>query len=82
MTRENTVSVQLKSGAQGSPVTFCAGQRFSLQLEPGKVASTWGDGSPITLAEFEEVLAPQELFEIAPENSAPASRGSTHDKEE
>lgn len=63
MVREDTVAVRLKEGV--GMVTVCAGQRFCLSLEPGAVATRWADDSPIFRTEFEAVLEPEGLFEIA-----------------
>jgi len=61
MTREHTVAVKSKGGS----VTHCAGDRFAISLKSGEVKSVWADGSPITKSEFDAVLAPTGLFEIA-----------------
>lgn len=61
MTREHTVAVKAKDGGS---VTHCASQ-FALKLKAGETATKWEDGSPITRAEFEAVLEPTGLFEIA-----------------
>jgi len=63
MTRQNQVSVRLKTGISGR-VTHCAGPTFDLSLEPGAVAGAWGNGSPITAQEFAAVLQPTGLFEM------------------
>lgn len=68
MTRENMVAVKAKDGGR---VTHCAGT-YALALEPGEVATKWFDGSPITRADFEAVLEPTGLFEIAVQPPATA----------
>jgi hypothetical protein len=66
MTREQTVRVR---GAKGAAVAFSAGEKYGLKIAAGETASEWADGSPITRAEFETVLAPHGPFEIVEDNS-------------
>ena len=64
--REDIVTVK---STDGSAIAFSAGQRHSLKLAAGEIADKWADGSPITRAEFENVLAPHGPFEIAGETA-------------
>ncbi len=64
--RNDLVKVRGKSGAGAG---FAAGQKYSLHLAAGEESDIWADGSPITRAEFETLLAPSELFEIVEERS-------------
>jgi hypothetical protein len=52
--------------SDGGAIAFAAGQKYSLKIEAGETATEWMDGSPITRAEFEAVLAPHGPFEIVP----------------
>ena len=69
MDREDIVTVRVKDGGAGA---FSAGQKYSLLIAAGGTADKWADGSPITRAEFEDVLAPHGPFEIAEENAPKA----------
>jgi hypothetical protein len=64
MNREDIVTVK---SSDGDAVAFSAGQKYSLRLAAGELADKWADGSPITRAEFENVLAPHGPFVIAGE---------------
>jgi hypothetical protein len=77
MNREDLVTVKVKSG---EPVALSHG-RFSLVLGAGESADKWLDGSPITRAEFEILLGPLGIFELAgevklsePDETATANR--------
>ena len=63
MTREDTVTVKLAAGVGGT-VHIAHGASYALQVNQGEVASAWSDGSPITRAEYENLLKPEGLFEI------------------
>ncbi len=67
MTREDLVTVRVKNG---EPVALSHG-RCSLLLAAGETADKWMDGSPITRAEFEALLAPLGHFELAGEVQLP-----------
>lgn len=62
--REDLVRVKSKSGGA---LSFAAGQKYGLKLAEGEVAEMWEDGEPITRGEFEDVLEPEGVFEIADE---------------
>jgi len=68
MTREETVRVGVKGGGAAA---FAAGARFALKIAAGEKADKWDDGTPITRAEFDAVLAPLGIFEVVPEPPAP-----------
>jgi hypothetical protein len=51
-------------------VTHCAGHRYDIRVEPGKPVTQWGDGSPITRAEFDSILSPTGHFEVEENQSA------------
>ena len=70
MTREEIVSVRVKGGGAAR---FAAGAKYGLKLEAGQSADKWADGSPITRAEFEAVLLPMEIFEVAEKDSTAAN---------
>lgn len=81
MTREHFVSVRLKPELNAA--NFSAGTRCSLSLEAGQTAAKWADGSPITHADFDELLAGEGHFEIVSESeAAEPSRQSEEDKED
>ena len=61
MNREDIVMVKTRDGGV---IAFSAGQKYSLKLAAGEITDRWADGSPITRAEFENVLAPHGYFEI------------------
>ena len=61
LNREDIVMVKTRDGGA---IAFSAGQKYSLKLAAGEITDRWADGSPITRAEFENVLAPQGPFEI------------------
>lgn len=63
MTREEMVTVRLKDGVGG--VNLVIGEKYALRLAPGEVAEKWADGSPISRAEFDAVLAREGVFEVA-----------------
>ncbi len=73
MNREDIVTVRSRDGGA---IAFSAGQKHSLKLAAGEIADKWADGSPITRAEFENVLAPHGPFEIAGEVQLPAANQS------
>lgn len=73
MTREDTVAVRLKPEVAGT-VSFSAGQRCDLKLQPGQAATTWANGDPIFRGQFQQSLEPSGLFELAPEKPAPTPR--------
>lgn len=54
MDREDIVTVR---GKDGEHAAFAAGQRFALVIPAKGSTNKWSDGSPITRAEFEAVLA-------------------------
>jgi hypothetical protein len=60
--REDIVQVRAKDGVV---VAFAAGEKYGLKLAAGEITDKWIDGSPITRAEFEAILAPNGPFEIA-----------------
>jgi hypothetical protein len=68
--RPDTVRVK---GKDGGAVSFSAGEKYGLKIAAGGTADKWMDGSPITRAEFEAVLKPHAVFEIAEEPAAAAS---------
>ena len=79
MPREHTVAVRLK--AEQGAVTHCAGHQYHISIRPGEELAKWGDGSPITRAEFDLILAPTGHFEVVNnENESAAQEGS--EKEE
>jgi len=61
VSREDIVMVKSRDGGV---IAFSAGQKYSLKLAAGELADKWADGSPITRAEFENVLAAHGPFEI------------------
>jgi hypothetical protein len=63
MNREDLVTVRMKNGG---PVALSHG-RCSLIVAAGETAEKWLDGSPITRAEYEALLAPLGIFELAGE---------------
>jgi hypothetical protein len=67
------VAVRVKPGT--GVVTFCAGQHYELRLAEGETATKWANGSPITRWEFQRVLSPAGLFEIAPEGASAIAAG-------
>ena len=76
--REELVSVRTKNGL---PMSFSHG-RCSLILAAGETADKWLDGSPITLGEFENVLAPHAEVEIAPPAAAAQKKDASLSTEE
>lgn len=63
MTREELVRVRVKGGGAAA---FAAGQKYALKLRASETTDKWSRpaGSPITRAEFQEILAPEGIFEI------------------
>jgi hypothetical protein len=75
MMREETVRVKT---ADGGAIAFAAGEKYALKIAAGETATEWADGSPITRAEFDAVLAPHGPFEIVPpSHGVPAGPGSS-----
>jgi hypothetical protein len=69
MSQDDFVSVRAISEGV---VSFAMGEKYGLKLAPGEISDNWMDGSPITRAEFDAILAPNGPFEIVP----PAAAGS------
>ena len=73
MTREETVRVRVKGGGAAAFAT----PRRALKLAAGEVAEKWtGTDDPITHAEFDAVLAPGGVFEIAPDTRLAPARSA------
>ncbi len=68
MEREEIVRVRVKGGGAAA---FAAGQKYALKLGAGATADKWDGGAPITRAEFDAVLAPTGIFEVAEEKASP-----------
>ena len=62
--REDIVTVRVK-GSGGAH--FATGMQYALSLAAGEISDKWADGSPITRAEFEALLARDGAFEIVPD---------------
>jgi hypothetical protein len=77
MMREETVRVRT---TDGGAIAFAAGEKYALKIAAGETATEWADGSPITRAEFDAVLAPHGPFELVadpPSHGVPAGPGSS-----
>jgi hypothetical protein len=61
---DDQVKVKPKDGAGN--VAYAA-EHHRLKLAPGETAETWLNGSPITRGEFETLLEPTGVFELAEE---------------
>lgn len=68
MSKDDFVTIRASGGGA---VSFSAGEKYSLTMAAGELKDKWNDGSPITRAELENVLAPHGPFELA--EGAPAS---------
>jgi hypothetical protein len=66
--QEDFVTIRVTGGGA---VSFSAGEKYSLTVAAGELKDKWNDGSLITRAELEHVLAPHGPFELA--EGAPAS---------
>jgi hypothetical protein len=64
MEREDIVRVRVK-GSGGAH--FAQGMGQTLTLAAGESSDKWADGSPITRAEFDALLARDGVFEIVEE---------------
>ena len=60
--REDQVKVKAKDGA--GAVTY-GSHAHRLSLKPGESADKWHNGEPITRGEFEALLKPHGIFELA-----------------
>jgi len=55
--------VQVRARSEGV-VSFAMGEKYGLKLGPGEASDKWLDGSPITRAEFDAILAPNGPFVV------------------
>ncbi|HLZ93372.1 MAG TPA: hypothetical protein VKQ28_16830 [Candidatus Acidoferrum sp.] len=60
--QEDFVTIRVTGGGAAA---FSAGEKYSLTVAAGELKDKWNDGSPITRAELEHILAPHGPFELA-----------------